>query len=131
MTDVLAHGLWPHSGRNAGRLGTRRQVDHEVPIDKLKLDRSFVLPMVEDARALALVAAIIDLAHGLGLRMLAEGVETDLAYAELRRLGCDQVQGFSISRPLPAAELDHWLSNRPATDKIDRLPQLSPSPALV
>jgi diguanylate cyclase (GGDEF)-like protein len=84
----------------------------EMPIDELKLDRSFVLPMAEDERAAALVASTIDLAHSLGLRMVAEGVETEIAYAELARLGCDQGQGFLMSRPIPAAELEVWLSNR-------------------
>src|SRR5450631_3544614 len=89
----------------------------EMPIDELKLDRSFVLPMTDDARAAALVASAIALAHSLGLRMVAEGVETKEAYAELRRLGCDQAQGFFMSKPVPAAELDQWLSNRPAFEE--------------
>jgi EAL domain-containing protein (putative c-di-GMP-specific phosphodiesterase class I) len=89
----------------------------EMPIDELKLDRSLVLPMTHDARAAALVASTIGLAHSLGLRMVAEGVETAAAYAELRRLGCDQAQGFFMSRPVPAAELDQWLSDRPAVDE--------------
>ena len=86
----------------------------DLPIDELKLDQSFVMPMVEDARAAALVASTIALAHSLGLRMVAEGVETEAAYTELRRLGCDQGQGYYMSRPIPAAELDHWLRNLPA-----------------
>jgi len=94
----------------------------ELPIDELKLDRSFVLPMADDARAAALVASTIDLAHSLGLRMVAEGVETDFAYAELTRLGCDQAQGFLISMPLPAAELDRWLRNRRAVDEPAHMP---------
>jgi diguanylate cyclase len=81
----------------------------ELPIDELKLDRSFVQPMDDDARAAALVASTIDLAHSLGLRMVAEGVETTLAYAELARLGCDEAQGYYLSRPLPAEALDRWL----------------------
>jgi EAL domain-containing protein (putative c-di-GMP-specific phosphodiesterase class I) len=88
-----------------------------MPIDELKLDRSFVLPMTDDARAAALVASAIGLAHSLGLRMVAEGVETQVAYAALRRLGCDQAQGFLMSKPVPAAELDDWLSNRPGVDE--------------
>jgi diguanylate cyclase (GGDEF)-like protein len=94
----------------------------EMPIDELKLDRSFVLPMADDARAAALVASTIALAHSLGLRMVAEGVEIEVAYAELKRLGCDQAQGFLMSRPLPAAELDHWLSNRRAIDEWAHIP---------
>src|SRR5450631_3938183 len=89
----------------------------EMPIDELKLDRSLVLPMTHDARAAALVASTIGLAHSLGLRMVAEGVATKVAYAALRRLGCDQAQGFFMSRPVPAAELDQWLSDRPAVDE--------------
>ena len=86
----------------------------DLPIDELKIDRSFVLPMVDDARAAALVASTISLAHSLDLRVVAEGVENDIAYTELRALGCDQAQGFFISRPVPAAELEHWLNNRSA-----------------
>ncbi len=84
----------------------------DLPIDELKLDRSFVLPMADDARAAALVASTIDLAHSLGLRMVAEGVETEVAYTELARLGCDQAQGYFMSRAVPAAELEYWLNNR-------------------
>ena len=84
----------------------------DLPVDELKLDRSFVFPMSDDARAAALVASTIDLAHSLGLRMVAEGVETEVAYRELARLGCDQGQGYYMSRPVPAAELDYWLDNR-------------------
>ena len=84
----------------------------ELPIDELKLDRSFVFPMADDARAAALVVSTISLAHSLGLRMVAEGVENATALAELTRHGCDQAQGYHLSRPVPAAELDHWLDTR-------------------
>jgi diguanylate cyclase (GGDEF)-like protein len=90
----------------------------DLPIDELKLDRSFVFPMADDARAAALVASTIALAHSLGLRMVAEGVETDVAWTELTRLGCDQAQGYFICRPVPAAELDHWLSTRRAASEL-------------
>jgi EAL domain-containing protein (putative c-di-GMP-specific phosphodiesterase class I) len=89
----------------------------DLPIDELKLDRSFVFPMADDARAAALVASTISLAHSLGLRMVAEGVETDIVFTELRRMGCDQAQGYFMSRPVAAIELDHWLSNRPELDR--------------
>jgi len=88
----------------------------DLPVDELKLDRSFVFPMAGDARAAALVASTIGLAHSLGLRMVAEGVEDDVAYAELVRLGCDQAQGYHMSRPVPAPELDRWLRNRQPMD---------------
>ena len=102
----------------------------DLPIDELKLDRSFVFPMADDARAAALVASIIGLAHSLGLRIVAEGVETHVAYTELARLGCDQAQGYFMSRPVPAAELDHWLSNRPAIDQPTDIPKPLPTAAL-
>jgi EAL domain-containing protein (putative c-di-GMP-specific phosphodiesterase class I) len=86
--------------------------------------------MVDDARAAALVASTIGLAHSLGLRMVAEGVETEVAYTELRRLGCDQAQGFWMSRPVPPAELDHWLINRPAVDVAAHIPPRLSSVAL-
>jgi len=90
----------------------------DLPIDELKLDRSFVLPMIDDPRAAALVASTISLAHSLDLRMVAEGVENEIAYAELARLGCDQAQGYHMSRPVPAAELETWLSTRPTSAKL-------------
>jgi diguanylate cyclase len=95
----------------------------DLPIDELKIDHSFVFPMADTARAAALVASIIALAHSLGLRIVAEGVETEVAYTELARLGCDQAQGYFISRPVPAAELDHWLSTRRVPDKLAGTPQ--------
>ena len=98
----------------------------ELPIDELKLDQSFVLPMAHDARAAALVASTIDLAHSLGLRMVAEGVETEIAYAALKRLGCDQAQGYFMSKPVSAGELDDWLRNRhAATEPPHSPPRLS------
>ena len=81
----------------------------DLGIDELKLDRSFVTPMTEDPGAAALVASIIQLVHGLGLRVVAEGVENRETFELLRELGCDQGQGFFFSKPLPAHETDRWL----------------------
>jgi diguanylate cyclase (GGDEF)-like protein len=89
----------------------------DLPIDELKLDKSFVLPMNDDARAASLVASTIDLAHSLGLRMVAEGVETGAAYDELARYGCDHAQGFFMSHPIPATDLDLWLGERRLTER--------------
>jgi diguanylate cyclase (GGDEF)-like protein len=86
----------------------------DLPVDELKLDRSFILSMSADSRAAALVLSTIDLAHSLGLRMVAEGVEDELALAELTRHGCDQAQGYVLSRPVPAGELDRWFDQRAA-----------------
>ncbi|HSP53511.1 MAG TPA: EAL domain-containing protein, partial [Cryobacterium sp.] len=101
----------------------------DLPIDELKLDRSFVTPMADDTRAAALVASTIGLAHSLGLRMVAEGVESEEAYDELVRLGCDQAQGYYMCRPVPAAELNVWLNNRVAiADLTETTPTPVPSP---
>ncbi len=102
----------------------------EMPIDELKLDRSFVQPMTDDSRAAALVASTIALAHSLGLRMVAEGVENVEAYGQLKHLGCDQGQGFFMSRPVPAADLDVWLRQWPAIVKSAHMPPRLSSVAL-
>jgi len=69
------------------------------PIDSLKVDQSFVTGLGEHADNLAIVEAVIGLAHSLGLVAVAEGVETETAMAELRRLGCDRAQGYLVGAP--------------------------------
>jgi len=86
----------------------------DLPIDELKLDHVFVLPMADDARAAALVISTINLAHSLGLRIVAEGVENRTTLTKLTEHGCDQAQGYYLSPPVPAAELDTWLAQRRA-----------------
>jgi diguanylate cyclase (GGDEF)-like protein len=81
----------------------------ELPIDELKLDRSFVMVMGEDPRSAAIVRSTIELAHALGLRLVAEGVEDGDTAMELARFGCDEAQGYFFSRPLPAPEFVAWL----------------------
>lgn len=80
------------------------------PVRKVKIDRSFVhnLMFSEDDRAIA--RAIVTLGHSLGLQVVAEGVEKPEQLACLRALGCDEVQGYLISRPLPAADFAAWLA---------------------
>jgi diguanylate cyclase (GGDEF)-like protein len=75
------------------------------PVDVLKIDRSFVDGLGDDPEDTAIVTAIISLARALGLRVVAEGVETKRQLAELRRLGCDRAQGFMFARPRPAGLL--------------------------
>jgi diguanylate cyclase (GGDEF)-like protein len=84
----------------------------ELAVDELKLDKSFTMRMAEDAGAAAIVRTTVDLAHSLGLTMVAEGVESEAALVELARLGCDVAQGFHISKPLPAEQLTGWLQAR-------------------
>lgn len=75
------------------------------PFDRLKIDRSFVRQMAEDDGARAVVSGIIALAHSLRLEVTAEGVETEQQLRSLREMGCDQVQGYLLGRPEPAAGL--------------------------
>ncbi len=84
----------------------------DLPIDELKLDKSFVLAMNEDPRSAALVSAAVALSHSLGLKMVAEGVEDERAHAALRRQRCDQGQGFHWARPMPPAEFETWWEDR-------------------
>ena len=83
-----------------------------LPLDELKIDRSFVMGMSEDDSDAAIVRATIDLGRHLGLSVVAEGVETDAVLASLADLRCDVAQGYGLSRPLPAAELRRWLDDR-------------------
>lgn len=84
----------------------------DLPIDELKLDGAFVLPVVDDARSAALVQGTIGFAHAVGLPTVAEGVE-DLATAEqLTRFGCDVLQGYALARPMPPSQVVHWLHQR-------------------
>ncbi|KXB32070.1 hypothetical protein AT959_03135 [Dechloromonas denitrificans] len=73
-------------------------------IDEIKIDRSFITDLASDRTERALVQAVIDLGHALGLKVVAEGVETAEQAALLRRMGCDIFQGFLFARPMPAAE---------------------------
>jgi EAL domain-containing protein (putative c-di-GMP-specific phosphodiesterase class I) len=79
-----------------------------LPIDDLKIDNSFVLGMTEDPGVLAIVHSTVELAHRLGLHVVAEGVESAAHLDQLTTLGCDVAQGFHIARPMPAADLAAW-----------------------
>jgi diguanylate cyclase (GGDEF)-like protein len=80
-----------------------------LPVDALKIDRSFVAGLSQASRSSALVSTIIHLAHSLELKVVAEGVETELQSSILRTLGCDQAQGFLFSRPLSAEHFEQQL----------------------
>ncbi len=73
------------------------------PITTLKIDQSFVAGIVDDARDQTIVRSVIQLAHGLGMEVVAEGVETPASLAQLRLADCDAVQGFLFAKPMPAA----------------------------
>ena len=73
----------------------------KLPVDTLKIDRSFVLDMTATQKGLALVSTIISLAHSLKLKVVAEGVETEEQSRLLRLLSCDEMQGYLFSKPVP------------------------------
>jgi EAL domain-containing protein (putative c-di-GMP-specific phosphodiesterase class I) len=75
-----------------------------LAVDKLKVDQSFVRDLAKDADSAAIVRAVIQLGHTLQLSVIAEGVENDAQLAFLRNYGCDEVQGYLFSRPVPANE---------------------------
>lgn len=86
----------------------------QLPVNIIKIDKSFVMDMTHDEDDASIVRATIDLAHNLGLRVVAEGVETEEVLSALRELGCDHLQGYYISRPVPAHELTRWLATHHA-----------------
>ena len=79
-----------------------------LPVDELKIDKSFVMGMVTDEDDAKIVRSTIDLAHNLGLTVVAEGVETAAVMELLRALTCDEAQGYHISRPLPVDDFLAW-----------------------
>jgi diguanylate cyclase (GGDEF)-like protein len=83
-----------------------------LPIDEIKIDRSFIQDLETDSDDAAIVQSTIDLAHSLNLTVVAEGVETEVAWNRLRDFGCDQAQGYYLARPMPAQLLTGWLQSR-------------------
>ena len=122
-------------------LGVRMSVDdfgtgysslanlRRLPIDELKIDRSFVSPMLHDESDLIIVRSTINLGHDLGLRIIAEGVEDSATMHQLALLGCDLAQGFHVSRPMPADAFVEWLRSADTYDGAARLPA-APRPAI-
>jgi predicted signal transduction protein with EAL and GGDEF domain len=79
-----------------------------LPVDELKIDKSFVMNMVEDLDDAKIVRSTIDLAHNLGLSVVAEGVENSKVWDALRELSCDEAQGYHMGKPMPAPEFSAW-----------------------
>jgi len=86
---------------------------HKLPVDEIKIDRSFVLGMETDEDDATIVRSTIDLAHNLGLTVVAEGVENRAIWDRLAALGCNAAQGYYICRPIPADDLARWLHESP------------------
>ncbi len=93
----------------------------QLPVDELKIDKSFVMGMADDENDAVIVRSTIDMAHNLGLKVVAEGVESQEVRELLEILNCDLLQGYHISRPLPAAEIAGLLSPLHAKGKIHHL----------
>ena len=81
----------------------------QLPVDELKIDRAFVTQLPDNPQNAAIVKSVIDLAHNLGLEVVAEGVETTAALRWLREQGCERAQGFYLSKPMAAEMFISWL----------------------
>jgi diguanylate cyclase (GGDEF)-like protein/PAS domain S-box-containing protein len=91
-----------------------------MPVAEIKLDRSFVSDMCKDKKDYMIVRSTIELAHNLGLRVVAEGVEDQATWDALAELGCDFAQGYHMSRPLTDGELRRWLGGRAGAPDLSR-----------
>jgi EAL domain-containing protein (putative c-di-GMP-specific phosphodiesterase class I) len=80
-----------------------------LPVNELKIDKSFVLNMENDIGDTKIVRSTIDLGHNMGLRVVAEGIESEAVWRLLAELGCDQGQGYFMSRPIPGDQFISWL----------------------
>ena len=89
-----------------------------LPVDEVKIDRSFVMNMARDPDDAHIVRSTVELTRGLGRAAVAEGVEDQGTLERLRAFGCDAAQGYHISRPQTAADLTHWLRARRLVDEI-------------
>ncbi|HEY8877805.1 MAG TPA: EAL domain-containing protein, partial [Roseateles sp.] len=87
-----------------------------LPVDELKIDKSFVMAMERDLDDARIVRSTIELAHNLGLSVVAEGLETLKAWAMLAHLGCDEGQGYYISKPMPQEQFIAWVKAWQAPD---------------
>jgi len=82
-----------------------------IPLRELKIDKSFIMTLSEDQHNDAIVRTTIELAHGMGLKVVAEGVENEATMRRIAALGCEQAQGYYLSKPIPAADVPAWLQS--------------------
>ena len=93
----------------------------QLHVDVLKIDRSFVGRIAHDERDAAIVRSLVDLARRLGVRVVAEGVDSVEGCALLTEWGCDEIQGHYLARPMPAVELEEWLRSVPVTGSFGQI----------
>ena len=121
-TDVMADAEGALRGLRALReLGVKIAIDdfgtgysslaylHRLPVDTVKIDRSFVSRITTDENSASIVRATADLGHALGLEVVAEGVEDELAWARVRSASCDFAQGYHIGRPMKGTDMAVWV----------------------
>jgi EAL domain-containing protein (putative c-di-GMP-specific phosphodiesterase class I) len=89
-----------------------------LPVHQIKIDKSFVKGMAADSHDAMIVRATIDLAHNLGLKVVAEGVETAEVWGLLANLGCDDAQGYYMNRPVAPLDLVEWLKGWGAPEDL-------------
>ncbi len=112
--DVLLRMRIRNIGVSIDDFGTGHSSLRELqrmPFSELKIDKSFVVDMIDNKDCAVIVNSIIDLGHNLGLKVIAEGVEDARAWRMLLDKGCDYAQGFFMGKPMPANEFDIWLKN--------------------
>lgn len=100
-----------------------------LPIDAIKIDRAFIESFGRDARNDAIVSSTIALGHQLGLEVVAEGIEDAVAFARLRDVGCEYVQGYFIAKPLPARAFESWLDDADSLRRLLGYPDDADGPA--
>jgi diguanylate cyclase (GGDEF)-like protein len=104
-----------------------------VPVREIKIDKSFVARLAHDPEDAAIVRSTVDLAHSLGLKVVAEGVEDEITWQRLAELGCDVAQGWLLAKALPAHEATAWLNRRALSVPPGRaaaLPAPKPKPSV-
>jgi EAL domain-containing protein (putative c-di-GMP-specific phosphodiesterase class I) len=100
---------------------------HRLPFSEIKIDRTFVTDCTKSDESRSIVRVVIDLARALGMRSVAEGVENAEALDLLRSLGCDEAQGYFISRPIAAADMPATIDKHAQSDWYLRLRDWSPA----
>ena len=121
------------------RLGVRIAIDNfgtgysslaglrDLPVTELKVDRTFVAGLLAQPRDAAIVRSVIGLAHQLGAKVIAEGVEDEATIEELASMGCDMAQGYYFTRPMPLGELVAWFESPVIDGRAGENPEPAPA----
>ena len=115
VTDLRNHGFFIEMD-DLGSGYSSLNLFAELPIDALKLDMKFIRNAFEKQNDTRMISIVIDIADYLGVPVIAEGVETEEQYLELKKLGCAIIQGYYFSKPVPAAEFEKFLLEKKANE---------------